>query len=84
MSFTILAISSHLDCNSSNFASLLVFALGGQVLWLLGFIMGIGQFIGANIGSRVALRYGIKIIKPLVVTVSLIVCVKLLYNEYII
>ena len=69
---------------TSNFASLLVFALGGQVLWLLGFIMGIGQFIGANIGSRVALRYGIKIIKPLVVTVSLIVCVKLLYNEYII
>ncbi len=67
---------------TSNVASMLVFALGGHILWLLGFIMGIGQFIGANIGSRLALRYGIKIIKPLVVCVSLIICIKLLYNQY--
>ncbi len=67
---------------TSNFASMLVFALSGHILWLLGFIMGVGQFIGANLGSRVALKYGIKIIKPLVVTISLIVCAKLLYNEY--
>lgn len=67
---------------TSNLASMLVFALGGQILWTLGFIMGIGQFIGANIGSKLALRYGIKIIKPLVVSVSLIICAKLLYNQY--
>lgn len=66
----------------SNIAAMLVFAVGGQILWLLGFFMGVGQFIGANIGSRLALRYGIKIIKPLVVCVSLAVCAKLLYNEY--
>ncbi|RDU71973.1 hypothetical protein CQA66_05795 [Helicobacter aurati] len=63
----------------SNIASLLVFALGGQVLWLLGIAMGIGQFLGANIGSRIAIRYGITIIKPLVVIVSLTMCVKLLF-----
>lgn len=67
---------------TSNFASMFIFAIGGQILWLLGFIMGIGQFIGANLGSRLALRYGIKIIKPIVVCVSLIVCIKLIYNEY--
>ena len=67
---------------TSNIASMLVFAIGGQILWVLGFLMGAGQFIGANLGSRLALRYGIKIVKPLVVGVSLIVCVKLLYDEY--
>ncbi|STQ87173.1 hypothetical protein LS73_001055 [Helicobacter muridarum] len=63
----------------SNFASLLIFALGGQVLWILGITMGVGQFLGANIGSRLAIRYGVKIIKPLVVIVSLVMCVKLLF-----
>lgn len=68
---------------TSNVASMLMFAIGGQILWVLGFIMGVGQFIGAHIGSRLALRYGIKIIKPLVVIVSVAVCVKLLYNQYV-
>lgn len=67
---------------TSNLASMLVFAFGGQILYFLAFLMGAGQFIGANLGSRLALRYGIKIIKPLVVCVSLAVCAKLLYNEY--
>lgn len=67
---------------TSNIASMLVFALGGKILFLLGFVMGIGQFIGANIGSKLAIRYGIKIIKPLIVVVSLLICAKLLYNQY--
>ncbi len=67
---------------TSNLASMLIFALNGHIIWILGFVMGIGQFVGANIGSRIALKYGIKIIKPLVVIISLIVCVKLLYNQY--
>lgn len=67
---------------TSNIASMLVFTLSAQIMWKLGIVMGIGQFIGANIGSKLALRYGIKIIRPLVVAVSLLICAKLLYNQY--
>ncbi|RDU65960.1 hypothetical protein CQA53_04890 [Helicobacter didelphidarum] len=67
---------------TSNIAALCVFMLHGQILFLVGFIMGIGQFIGANLGSKTALKHGAKIIKPLVVTISLLVCTKLLYEQY--
>ncbi|RAX57799.1 hypothetical protein CCZ01_04955 [Helicobacter monodelphidis] len=68
---------------TSNIASLLFFAINGQVLWLVGLLMAIGQFTGATLGAKVALRYGGKIIKPLVVVIALIVAINLLYKQYI-
>ncbi len=67
---------------TSNIAALIIFASGGEVLWIVGLCMGIGQFIGGNLGSRVALRHGIKIIKPLIVLVCVATCAKLLYQQY--
>ena len=67
---------------STNFASVVFFALGGNILWGLGFIMAIGQFFGARLGSRAAMKYGIKIIKPLIVLVSFLMSVKLLYEQF--
>lgn len=67
---------------TSNIASLLVFALSGQILWALGFVMALGQFIGANLGSRLAIKYGITIIKPLVALTSIAACLYLLYRQY--
>jgi uncharacterized membrane protein YfcA len=56
---------------ASNRGSLIVFAAGGQVIWLLGLTMGLGAMTGALIGSRLATRHGARIIRPLLVTVSL-------------
>ncbi|GGI96448.1 UPF0721 transmembrane protein [Shewanella hanedai] len=67
---------------STNIASLIFFAIGGKVFWLLGGIMLVGQAIGATLGSRMVLTKGTKIIKPLVVTMSLIMSVKLLSTQY--
>lgn len=63
---------------TSNLASLLFFALGGQVLWSVGLGMGVGQVIGAWIGSHLVLRHGSRLIRPLLVTVSILVSLKLL------
>ncbi|WP_395148547.1 hypothetical protein [uncultured Helicobacter sp.] len=41
-----------------------------------------GHFIGANLGSKMAIRYGIYIIKPLVVGVSFLMAAKLLYEQF--
>ncbi len=56
---------------ASNLGSLVVFAAGGQVIWLLGLTMGLGAMTGALIGSRLATRHGARVIRPLLVTVSL-------------
>ena len=63
---------------TSNFASLLWFAVGGHVVWKIGLIMAIGQFIGAWTGSHLVLRHGARLVRPLLVTVSLLISLKLL------
>ncbi|PZT48994.1 hypothetical protein B6S12_01490 [Helicobacter valdiviensis] len=68
---------------STNLASLLIFTLGGNILWGIGLLMALGQFLGANLGSRLAIKYGIKIIKPLIVCISFIMVAKLIYNEFL-
>ncbi len=67
----------------SNVASLLFFMLGGKILWQIGLIMGVGQFIGARLGSRMVVSKGSKIIRPLLVSMSLIMSARLLWQHYI-
>lgn len=67
---------------TTNIASLSCFALGGHIIYSVGLLMAIGGFLGANLGSKVALRYGIKVIKPLVVIVSILASANLLSKEY--
>ena len=67
---------------TSNLASLLFFILGGNVVWSAGLVMMAGQVIGARLGSRVVLKNGQKLIRPMIVLVSLIMTIKLLWNHY--
>jgi uncharacterized membrane protein YfcA len=62
---------------ASNFGGLLLFASAGAVLWKAGVVMGIAGFVGAQAGSRLALKRGARIIKPLLVVVCLALAVKL-------
>lgn len=56
---------------SSNLGSVILFIAGGKMLWLLGLCMAIGSMIGGWIGSHTAMRFGAKVIRPLLVTISL-------------
>ena len=62
----------------SNVGAFGVFLASGAVLWKVGLVMGAGQFLGAQLGSRFAMRHGTRVIKPLLVTVSLLLALKLL------
>ena len=66
---------------TSNIASLLFFAWGGHVLWLVGLSMGLGQALGAWIGSHLVIRHGAVVIRPLLVTVSIAVSIRLMLGE---
>ncbi|MDE2260789.1 MAG: TSUP family transporter [Betaproteobacteria bacterium] len=55
----------------SNLASVGVFVLGGHVLWFTALSMMLGQMLGATIASHVMIRGGARLIRPLIVMVSL-------------
>ena len=65
---------------TSNISSLAVFALGGHVIWGLGLAMGMAQMAGAWLGSHLAIQHGSRIIRPMLVAVSLALSVKLMLD----
>jgi uncharacterized membrane protein YfcA len=65
---------------ASNVGGFAVFAVSGTILWKLGLAMGIAQFIGARIGATFAMRFGAKLIRPLLVVVCLALATKLLLS----
>jgi len=67
---------------SSNLCSLFIFAVAGQVNYFAGTVMGLGQLIGAQIGSRMVIRRGTSFIRPVFITVVLAITGKLLYDAY--
>jgi uncharacterized membrane protein YfcA len=67
---------------SSNLCSLLVFALAGRVNYVAGTTMGVGQLLGARFGSRMVMARGTNFIRPVFITVVLLLTGKLLCDTY--
>jgi uncharacterized membrane protein YfcA len=67
---------------TSAVGSLILFALGGHLLWLLGLCMAAGAMAGGWIGSHSALKFGARLIRPLLVTISLSLTAKLLWSYF--
>jgi uncharacterized membrane protein YfcA len=65
---------------ASNLGSLLLYSATGAVVWPLGLIMAGASLIGAQIGSRLAMRFGVRIIRPLLVAVSGLMALRLLLD----
>jgi len=63
---------------STNVASLLAMAVGGHVLWTLGLIMACANILGNQLGARLAMHYGGKGVRPLLVIMSVALTAKLL------
>lgn len=62
----------------SNLAALTIFIPAGDVVWPAALAMAAGQLAGGYVGARTGIRYGAKIIRPLVVVVSIILALRLL------
>ena len=67
---------------ASNLASLLTFLLAGLVVFPAGLAMGCGQLLGARLGSRMVVKRGTKFIRPVFITVVLLITAKLLYGAW--
>lgn len=64
---------------TSNLAALLIFIPAGDVVWPAALAMAAGQLLGGYAGARAGIRFGAKLIRPLVVVVSITMAVRLLF-----
>jgi uncharacterized protein len=67
---------------TSNLVSLGVFLFTNHIWFLAGIVMGLGQLAGARLGSRMVLKKGTRFIRPIFITVVLVITCKLLYENF--
>ena len=65
---------------ASNLGSLSLYIAAGLVVWPVGLVMGAASLTGAQIGSRLAIRMGARLIRPLIVIVCCAVAIRLLMD----
>lgn len=63
---------------SSNIASLGMFLVAGQVLWQAAIVMAAAQILGGFTGAHLVMRHGTRLIRPVLVIVSIALSLKLL------
>jgi hypothetical protein len=67
---------------TSNLVSLVVFLANGFVSLPEGIVMGLGQFAGARVGSRLVIAKGSRFIRRVFIAVVVAVSVKLLWQNF--
>ena len=67
---------------TSNIVALGAFLIGGNVHFSMGLSMAIGQFLGARLGSNLAIRNGARFIRPVFLSVVFITLLRMVYLNY--
>lgn len=65
---------------ASNIAALFVFIVEGKVIFLTGLTMGIAMLLGASLGARLAIKTGVRYVRPLFLLVSISLITKMIYE----
>jgi len=67
---------------TSNFVALIFFLAVGQVKFTEGIVMGVGQFLGARVGSKLVITRGTAFIRPVFITMVLALVARLIYLNF--
>jgi uncharacterized membrane protein YfcA len=67
---------------TSNLVALMFFLSVGQVRFVEGFIMGVGQFLGARVGSKLVITRGTAFIRPVFIMMVLALVGRLIYQNF--
>lgn len=67
---------------ASNLGSLVVFVVAGAVWWKVGLVMAAAQIAGAALGARLAMRVGVRLIRPLLVITSGAMALRLIWQVW--
>ncbi|MDW6001835.1 TSUP family transporter [Vibrio mangrovi] len=66
---------------TGNAVSLCLFISFGYVDYMAGIVMGFGQVFGAIIGSKIVISNGDRIVRPVFISVTLLMTCKLVYEQ---
>jgi uncharacterized membrane protein YfcA len=64
----------------SNVTALAAFALGGHVILIPGLVMGSGQYLGAQLGSRLVMRRHVRLVRTVFRLVVAATLLKLVWD----
>jgi hypothetical protein len=67
---------------ATNIASLIVFIFAGQLVWVAGLTMIVGQILGAWVGSHYLFKVNPKVLRILIVTICLVMLGQYWYKQY--
>ncbi len=65
---------------TSNLASLILFAFSKKIMFTYGIPMALCMMVGSRVGTKLAITRGAALVKPIFVTMSLLVAAKLVYQ----
>ena len=78
--FVVASANSKVLNFTSNFTSLLLFAWNGKILLSYGIPMALFMILGSEVGTKLAIQRGAELVKPIFITMSLLVALKLIYQ----
>ncbi|SHE35358.1 hypothetical protein SAMN02745195_00254 [Thermoanaerobacter uzonensis DSM 18761] len=64
----------------SNITSLVMFALNGKILYSIAIPMALAMILGARLGTKLAIKNGARLIKPILVSVTFLYAVKMIFD----
>jgi uncharacterized protein len=67
---------------TSNVVSLVIFILGGYVIFTAGIVMAVGQIAGSKIGAELVIKRGAKFIRPIFITIVILTTMKIIYDRF--
>lgn len=79
--FVVASANSKVLNFASNIASLLLFAWNGKIFFQYGIPMALFMVIGSYVGTKLAIRRGAQLVKPIFIIMSLLVAAKLIYQS---
>lgn len=67
---------------ATNVGALIVFILGGHIWWQLGLVLAIANICGAQLGARTVLAGGTKLLRIALLTLVVVMCIYLGFQQY--
>lgn len=65
----------------SNLGALAFFLVKGHIVWPFAIVMACGMMAGGSLGARLVIRHGTGLIKPLLIVMSLVMSLRLLWQQ---
>lgn len=66
---------------ATNATAMVIFMLGGHLLWGLALAMSAAQFVGARLGSNLVIARGAGLVKPAIILVTIAMAIHLLLDR---